>query len=82
MASTTTMFRAARPVFRQSMAIRQQARQNLFQQSGRRWQSTNGGAGAGAGSQQQQAGQQAGQQQSWFKKAWESEVGIRTVHFW
>ncbi|KAI9163230.1 putative mitochondrial pyruvate carrier 2 [Paramyrothecium foliicola] len=21
-------------------------------------------------------------QQSWFKKAWESEVGVRTVHFW
>ncbi|KAG8405657.1 hypothetical protein J3459_021612 [Metarhizium acridum] len=37
--------------------------------AGKRWQSTADGA------QQQQ-------HQSWFKRAWESEVGIKTVHFW
>jgi hypothetical protein len=72
-----TLFRAARPLFRQAtlaaparQAFRQQAfRQNFYQGSGRRWQSTDG-------AQQQQ------QQQSWFKRMWESEIGFKTVHFW
>lgn len=95
MASTSTILRAARPMFRQG-AFAAQARQAFtrttqqqhaqqtlrlrFQQS-RRWQSSGAGAGAageGAGSQQQQQQQQA----SWFKRMWESEVGIKTVHFW
>jgi hypothetical protein len=71
-----TLFRAARPLFRQAtlaaparQAFRQQAfRQNFYQGSGRRWQSTDG-------AQQQQ-------QQSWFKRMWESEIGFKTVHFW
>ena len=56
-------------------AIHAQARQAFranqigqrFRQE-RRWQSGSGAA--------------EGAQQSWFKRMWESEVGIKTVHFW
>jgi len=73
--SANTLFRASRPLFRQAtiaqparQAFRQQTfRQNFYQGSGRRWQSTDG-------AQQQQ--------QSWFNRMWESEVGFKTVHFW
>lgn len=68
----SAMFRASRPVFRHG-AIHAQARQafraQTFRHGGRRWQSGGSGA-AGAG------------EQSWFKRMWESEVGIKTVHFW
>ncbi|KAF4464783.1 FMP43 Found in Mitochondrial Proteome [Fusarium albosuccineum] len=71
------LFRASRPLFRQAtlgaparQAFRAQARQNFYQGSGRRWQSTDG------------AHQQQQQQQSWFNRMWESEVGFKTVHFW
>lgn len=75
--SANTIFRASRPLFRQAtiaqparQAFRQQTfRQNFYQGSGRRWQSTDG-------AQQQQ------QQQGWFKRMYESEVGFKTVHFW
>ncbi|QPC69813.1 hypothetical protein HYE68_000565 [Fusarium pseudograminearum] len=74
--SANTLFRAARPLFRQAtiaqparQAFRQQTfRQNFYQGSGRRWQSTDG-------AQQQQ-------QQGWFKRMYESEIGFKTVHFW
>jgi hypothetical protein len=74
--SANTLFRAARPLLRQAtiaqparQAFRQQTfRQNFYQGSGRRWQSTDG-------AQQQQ-------QQGWFKRMYESEVGFKTVHFW
>ncbi|QGI65839.1 hypothetical protein CEK26_009789 [Fusarium fujikuroi] len=66
----STIFRASRPLFRQAtlaaparQAFRQQTfRQNFYQGSGRRWQSTDG----------------AQQQQSWFKRMMESEVGFKT----
>ncbi|KAH0597705.1 hypothetical protein MHUMG1_04076 [Metarhizium humberi] len=65
--------RASRPALRQgafsaqaSQAFR--AQRFRFRESSKRWQSTADGA------QQQH--------QSWFKRAWESEVGIKTVHFW
>ncbi|KAL7931017.1 hypothetical protein V8C35DRAFT_311029 [Trichoderma chlorosporum] len=74
MAPTSNILRAARPLFRQGTAgsssffssQTQHAFRNQFRQQGRRWQST--------ASEQESA--------SWFKKAWESEVGIKTVHFW
>ncbi|KAH6604181.1 hypothetical protein Trco_007627 [Trichoderma cornu-damae] len=78
MAPTTNILRAARPVFRKGAAAgssplfnrqTQQFFRQQFRQQGRRWQSTASGAG-----EQQSAG--------WFKRAWESEVGIKTVHFW
>lgn len=56
-----------RPQFFQSQAFRFR---NGNSSGSKRWQST-----SGAGAEQQQ-------QQSWFKRAWESEVGIKTVHFW
>ncbi|CEI60749.1 unnamed protein product [Fusarium venenatum] len=73
--SANTLFRASRPLFRQAtiaqparQAFRQQTfRQNFYQGSGRRWQSTDG-------AQQQQQG--------WFKRMYESEIGFKTVHFW
>ncbi|CAI6093231.1 unnamed protein product [Clonostachys chloroleuca] len=74
MASTTnTVMRAARPLFRQqapfftrNAALRQRISAPRFGQ-GRRWQST---------------AEAAQEQQGWFKKMWESEVGFKTVHFW
>ncbi|QPG96266.1 hypothetical protein C2857_003694 [Epichloe festucae Fl1] len=79
MVPTSTLLRASRPLFRQSAFSSQasqafRAQQRLggprfrFRDSGKRWQSTAEGA------QQQH--------QSWFKRMWESEVGIKTVHFW
>jgi mitochondrial pyruvate carrier 2 len=81
MASTTnSILRASRPLFRQQgtsfagAAFARQAatggrfaqRVSFYQQGGRRWQS----------------GSTAGEQQSWFKRMWESEIGFKTVHFW
>lgn len=73
MSSTTnTIFRAARPLFRQQAApfarstFRPRFNQYGGGAGGRRWQSTAEGA----------------QQQGWFKRMWESEVGFKTVHFW
>ncbi|KAM0250034.1 hypothetical protein ACHAQJ_008765 [Trichoderma viride] len=76
MVPTSNILRAARPVFRQGAAgsspfftsQSQQFFRQQFRQQGKRWQST------ASGEQQQST--------SWFKKAWESEVGIKTVHFW
>jgi hypothetical protein len=88
MATPSSILRASRPLFRQgaftaqaagkqafrpqtfrAQAFRSQNNQYQWQQSGgRRWQSSDAGAG------QQQA--------SWFKRMWESEVGVKTVHFW
>jgi mitochondrial pyruvate carrier 2 len=84
MPATTTIFRAARPVFNQS-AFATQARQafsrtsqqhtgfrfsqNTYGGSGsRRWQSSAAGDGAA--------------KPSWFQMMWDSPVGIKTVHFW
>ncbi|ATY60656.1 UPF0041 domain [Cordyceps militaris] len=84
MASTSTILRAARPMLRPSTfasparqafarATQQQQQQVMrFRFQNRRWQSSEAGAGAGSQSQQQ----------SWFKRMWESEIGIKTVHFW
>lgn len=76
MAPTSNILRAARPILRQRAAgsspfftsQNQQFFRQQFRQQGKRWQST------ASGEQQQST--------SWFKKAWESEVGIKTVHFW
>ncbi|KAL6871819.1 hypothetical protein J3F83DRAFT_732728 [Trichoderma novae-zelandiae] len=79
MAPTSNVLRAARPVFRQGTAAgsspffssqSQHLFRQQFRQQGKRWQST-----ASSSEQQQQSA-------SWFKRAWESEVGIKTVHFW
>ncbi|UNI24030.1 hypothetical protein JDV02_009810 [Purpureocillium takamizusanense] len=93
MVPSSTVMRASRPFLRQAatpgssalaQALRGAQRQrpqfqsqafrfrssNYSNGGGKRWQST-----SGAGAEQQQ-------QQSWFKRAWESEVGIKTVHFW
>ncbi|TGJ80159.1 hypothetical protein E0Z10_g8597 [Xylaria hypoxylon] len=67
--STTTMFRAARPVFQQTS--RAAFRSQFARTSGRRFQSTAAGDGPSAQ-----------QQQSWFKRMMDSPIGFKTVHFW
>lgn len=72
MPATTTLFRAARPIF-QTSASRAAFRQATFRNAaGRRWQSTAGAAGEDA----------AKAQGSWFQRMWNSPVGLKTVHFW
>ncbi|KAG5924585.1 hypothetical protein E4U42_004596 [Claviceps africana] len=79
MVPASTLMRASRPLLRQAASspagpafraqrLAGQAARFRFRDSGRRWQSTAEGA------QQQQ--------HSWFKRMWESEVGVKTVHFW
>ncbi|KAF2966767.1 hypothetical protein GQX73_g6809 [Xylaria multiplex] len=63
------MFRAARPIFNQTS--RAAFRSQFARTSGRRFQSTAAGEGPSAQ-----------QQQTWFKRMWESPVGFKTVHFW
>lgn len=74
-AAARSAFRAARPAFRTAAAPRttpfsasaaQQAFKRAFQQEARRFQST--------------AAEQPAQ--SWFKRMWDSPVGLKTVHFW
>ncbi|KAJ3551330.1 hypothetical protein NPX13_g11388 [Xylaria arbuscula] len=70
MPATTTMFRAARPIFQHTS--RATFRSQFARHSGRRFQST--AAGEGPSAQQQK--------QSWFKRMWDSPIGFKTVHFW
>ncbi|CAJ2504547.1 Uu.00g119410.m01.CDS01 [Anthostomella pinea] len=68
MPATTTLFRAARPVFQSRAAFsRTTGFRANFSQSGRRFQSTSAGETA---------------QASWFQRMWNSPVGMKTVHFW
>jgi len=77
----STLFRAARPAlnfqFRSTAAssrtFTQQFARSTFRSSfnkqkagGKRWQSTAA----------------AGEQLSWFKRMWDSPIGLKTVHFW
>ncbi|KAK8016262.1 hypothetical protein PG993_014451 [Apiospora rasikravindrae] len=73
-ATTTTLFRAARPVIFQQAATRTafttgraNAFRNFSQKAGRRYQSTAAGETAQVG---------------WFSRMWNSPVGFKTVHFW
>ncbi|GAP82397.1 putative upf0041 domain protein [Rosellinia necatrix] len=68
--STTTMFRAARPIFQQTS--RAAFRSPFARTSGRRFQSTAAGG----------EGPSAQQQNGWFKRMWDSPIGFKTVHFW
>ncbi|KAH7037151.1 uncharacterized protein B0I36DRAFT_313425 [Microdochium trichocladiopsis] len=76
MPATTTLFRAARPVFQSGSANASRATfraATMRNTAGRRFQSTSSSA-AGEGTAQQQ--------QSWFQRMWASPVGLKTVHFW
>ncbi|KAI9056265.1 hypothetical protein LZ554_001192 [Drepanopeziza brunnea f. sp. 'monogermtubi'] len=77
MPAPSSLFRAARPAaFRNSPFFTQQAQSNIFRSArtrfqqggnaGRRWQSTAA----------------PGETQSWFKRMWDSPIGLKTVHFW
>lgn len=74
MPPTSNFFRASRPVFRAGFTA-SQAR-NAFgrtggfrQNAGRRFQSTTADDAAAA-------------KASWFKRMWDSPIGLKTVHFW
>ncbi|GJC85568.1 putative mitochondrial pyruvate carrier 2 [Colletotrichum liriopes] len=75
MAPANNFFNAARPAFRQQMfagaqirnAFRTSQFRSQFRESSKRWQSSTASAEA---------------QASWFKRMWDSPVGIKTVHFW
>lgn len=80
MPPSSTLARASRPLFSSTSAAFQtrQAFQRASpfrsayrrQEWSRRWQSTAGGGAA------------EGPQVSWFKRMWDSPIGIKTVHFW
>lgn len=72
MPATTTMFRAARPVMFQRFPAAG-ARLAGRRTAGRRFQSTSSSAEHPAAPQQPQ---------SWFKRMWNSPIGLKTVHFW
>ncbi|KAF6811989.1 hypothetical protein CSOJ01_05427 [Colletotrichum sojae] len=77
MAPANTLFKAARPVLRQQAFAGAQVRNAFrtsqfraqFRESSKRWQSSSAGAAEGAA------------QVSWFKRMWDSPVGLKTVHF-
>ncbi|KAI1766749.1 hypothetical protein GGR53DRAFT_485011 [Hypoxylon sp. FL1150] len=69
MPATTTMFRAARPVFQQSAASCRTAAFRSNFSRGRRFASTT-------------TANEAAAAQTWFQRMWNSPVGLKTVHFW
>lgn len=76
MAPANNFFKAARPVLLQQPfagapirnAFRTSQFRAQFRESSKRWQSSTASA--------------EGAQQSWFKRMWDSPVGLKTVHFW
>jgi len=68
--STATLFRASRPLFRNGASpfFTAQTTRSSYRQAGRRFQST--------------AAPAAAAEQSWFKRMWDSPIGLKTVHFW
>lgn len=79
MPPSSTVTRASRPLFSSTSAAFQTrqafARAPPFRQAyrrqgwSRRWQST-------------AAGEDAAAQVGWFKRMWDSPIGLKTVHFW
>ncbi|KAK2026446.1 UPF0041-domain-containing protein [Colletotrichum zoysiae] len=75
MAPANNFFNAARPAFRQQVfagaqirnAFRTSQFRTQFRESSKRWQSSTAAPDA---------------QVSWFKRMWDSPVGLKTVHFW
>ncbi|OIW30835.1 UPF0041-domain-containing protein [Coniochaeta ligniaria NRRL 30616] len=66
--ASASILRASRPLFRSSANF---ARGPAFRNAGpgKRWQSSTAEGGAQA-------------QASWFKRMWDSPIGLKTVHFW
>ncbi|PKS13216.1 hypothetical protein jhhlp_000562 [Lomentospora prolificans] len=76
MSATRSFLNASRPLFRQPLSSAWRARaipsrsvniRNGPNGGSRRWQSTTAGSQA---------------HESWFKRMWNSPVGLKTVHFW
>ncbi|KAI6715492.1 hypothetical protein B2J93_864 [Marssonina coronariae] len=76
MPAPSSLFRAARPTLRSQFFTQRQAQSTIFRSArsrfqhaegaGKRWQSTTA----------------PGEAQSWFKRMWDSPIGLKTVHFW
>ncbi|KAK3330549.1 hypothetical protein B0H66DRAFT_67027 [Apodospora peruviana] len=69
MSPTGNFYRASRPIFRSSQFYSNYTRA-AFRQNAKRFQSTAG------------SGPEAQAQQSFFKRMWDSPIGLKTVHFW
>jgi len=67
--STAAVFRASRPLFRHGASpfFTAQTMRSSYRHAGRRFQSTAAPSAV---------------QGSWFKRMWDSPIGIKTVHFW
>jgi len=69
MPPTSTLFRSTRPLFRSPFFTAQtNAFSRTSQRVGRRFQST--------------AAPTMTAEKSWFKRMWDSPIGLKTVHFW
>jgi hypothetical protein len=65
---TASILRAARPAFRSSQ-FQAQARAAFRNSNSKRWQSSTTADATQANV-------------SWFKRMWDSPIGLKTVHFW
>ncbi|KAE8450219.1 hypothetical protein EG329_006646 [Mollisiaceae sp. DMI_Dod_QoI] len=75
MPSASTLFRAARPAFRsQQFFASHQAQAQLFRTTRSRFQNY--------GSKRWQSTAAPATEGSWFKRMWNSPIGLKTVHFW
>ncbi|ORY60543.1 uncharacterized protein BCR38DRAFT_349384 [Pseudomassariella vexata] len=78
MPATTTLFRAARPIFQESAFASQTSRTAFSRSTGSRnfYQKT------GSGRRYQSTASDGAAQASWVSRMWNSPVGLKTVHFW
>ncbi|PBP24669.1 UPF0041-domain-containing protein [Diplocarpon rosae] len=76
MPAPSSLFRAARPTLRSQFFTQQQAQSTIFRSARNRFQQ-----GGGAGKRWQSTAA-PGETQSWFKRMWDSPIGLKTVHFW
>lgn len=75
MSATRSFASASRPLFRQPLSPAWRARA-----AGGPSPSAARGGFRGGGRRWQSAA--AGAEQGWFKRMWDSPIGVKTVHFW
>lgn len=67
--ASASVLRASRPLFRSSANFARGPAFRNARGNSKRWQSTAGATDGAA-------------QPSWFKRMWDSPIGLKTVHFW
>ncbi|KAL2105794.1 hypothetical protein VUR80DRAFT_7728 [Thermomyces stellatus] len=77
MSASRSFASASRPLFRQPLSAAWRARI-----AGPGHQANLRSGFRGNGQRRWQSGAAAGEGQSWFKRMWDSPVGVKTVHFW